>query len=303
MTLNIAGIETLLARAKASADRANGSGSDNADGSGDNGEANGGENVPGSVWLVGAGPGAADLLTVRALRLIEQAQVVVYDRLVSAEVMALIPPEALCIDVGKTPGFHAMSQQQINQLLVDLARAGQQVLRLKGGDPFVFGRGGEEMQWLQQAGIACHIVPGITAATGCAAASGIPLTHRGLAQSVRFITGHHSSGKPEHDWRSLRDAQQTLVFYMGLTWCAELSAQLIAHGRDAATPVAIVERGTRADQRVLVTRLDRLAATVAEQQPQSPGLLIIGDVVGLYTAAQAAMHNAESAPCAERAGG
>ncbi|MEJ5064726.1 uroporphyrinogen-III C-methyltransferase [Erwinia sp. MYb375] len=236
----------------------------------------------GQVWLVGAGPGAVDLLTVRALRLIEKAEVVVCDRLVGPDIMALIPPTALNIDVGKTPGFHGMKQSQINQLLVDLARAGRQVIRLKGGDPFIFGRGGEEMQWLQQAGVACHIVPGITAANGCAAATGIPLTHRDMAQSVRFITGHGRDGKPQLDWESLRDARQTLVFYMGLTWCEALSDQMILHGRDAHTPVAIIERGTRHDQRTHITRLDQLAQTVAERQPQSPGLLIVGDVVRLY---------------------
>jgi len=236
----------------------------------------------GDVWLVGAGPGAVDLLTVRALRLIEKAEVVVCDRLVGPDILALIPPTALNIDVGKTPGFHGMKQSQINQLLVDLARAGRQVIRLKGGDPFIFGRGGEEMQWLQQAGVTCHIVPGITAATGCAAATGSPLTHRDMAQSVRFITGHGRDGKPQLDWESLRDARQTLVFYMGLTWCEALSEQMIRHGRDAHTPVAIIERGTRHDQRTHITRLDRLAQTVAERQPQSPGLLIVGDVVRLY---------------------
>ncbi|MCU5774879.1 uroporphyrinogen-III C-methyltransferase [Erwiniaceae bacterium BAC15a-03b] len=243
---------------------------------------------PGAVWLVGAGPGDVDLLTVKALRLIEQAQVLVYDRLVSAEILALAPADALCIDVGKTPGFHGMKQSQINQLLVDLARTGQQVIRLKGGDPFIFGRGGEEMSWAQQAGIPCHVVPGITAATGCAAACGIPLTHRAMAQSVRFITGHGRDGKPQPDWQSLQDPRQTLVFYMGLTWCEALSQQLIAHGRDAQTPVAIIERGTRRDQRVMITRLAELARCVAEQQPQSPSLLIIGDVVTLYRPAYSA---------------
>lgn len=238
----------------------------------------------GAVWLVGAGPGDAELLTVKALRLIEQAQVVVYDRLVSAEILALAPAQALCIDVGKTPGFHAMSQEQINQLLVDLARAGMQVIRLKGGDPFVFGRGGEEMICLQQAGIACYVVPGITAATGCAAATGIPLTHRNMAQSVRFITGHGRDGKPQLDWQSLQDARQTLVFYMGLTWSEALSQQLIAHGRAAATPVAIVERGTRPDQRVMITSLGEMTGCVAREKPQSPSLLIVGEVVSLYRA-------------------
>ncbi|WP_338563132.1 uroporphyrinogen-III C-methyltransferase [Erwinia sp. E_sp_B04_7] len=236
----------------------------------------------GAVWLVGAGPGDVDLLTVKALRLIEQAEVVVYDRLVSPEILALIPASALSIDVGKTPGFHGMKQSQINQLLVELAAAGQQVIRLKGGDPFIFGRGGEEMTAVQEAGLVCHIVPGITAATGCAAATGIPLTHRDLAQSVRFITGHGKDGKPQLDWESLKDARQTLVFYMGLTWCGALSEQLIAFGRDAETPVAIVERGTRADQRVTLTTLHQLAETVLREKPQSPALLIVGEVVRLY---------------------
>lgn len=255
----------------------------------------------GAVWLVGAGPGAVDLLTVRALRLIEQADVVVYDRLVSPEILALIPPQALSLDVGKTPGFHGMKQCQINQLLADLALAGRQVIRLKGGDPFVFGRGGEEMVWLQRNGVTCHIVPGITAATGCAAASGIPLTHRDMAQSVRFITGHGRDGKPRLDWESLRDEGQTLVFYMGLTWCAALSEQLIRHGRDAHTPVAIVERGTREDQRTLITRLDRLAQTVAAQQPQSPSLLIVGEVVNLHRPAAAYAATSTLTPSASKA--
>lgn len=238
----------------------------------------------GSIWLVGAGPGDPELLTVKALRLIQQAEVVVFDRLVSEAILALVPPGALSIDVGKTPGFHGMKQSQINQLLVELAAAGQKVIRLKGGDPFIFGRGGEEMASAQQAGIACHIVPGITAAVGCAAATGIPLTHRDMAQSVRFITGHGKEGKPKLDWYSLKDPCQTLVFYMGLTWCEALSERLIAFGRDAQTPVAIVERGTRADQRVTLTSLRQLAETVRREKPQSPALLIVGEVVQFYRA-------------------
>ncbi|GLR09520.1 uroporphyrinogen-III C-methyltransferase [Mixta theicola] len=236
----------------------------------------------GSVWLVGAGPGDAGLLTLKALRLLGEADVVVYDRLVSEEVLALIPASTLALDAGKTPGFHGMKQHQISQLLVDLARSGRNVVRLKGGDPFIFGRGGEEMQQLQAAGIACQIVPGITAATGCAAACGIPLTHREMAQSVRFITGHGKEGKPQLAWESLQDASQTLVFYMGLTWSAELSLQLCRHGRAADTPVAVVERGTRHDQRVLIATLATLAATIAQYQPQSPSLIIVGEVVTLY---------------------
>ncbi|MGD8106229.1 uroporphyrinogen-III C-methyltransferase [Pantoea sp. FN0302] len=253
----------------------------------------------GSVWLVGAGPGDAELLTLKALRLLGEADVVVYDRLVSEEVLALIPTDTLALDVGKTPGFHGMKQHQISQLLVDLARSGRKVVRLKGGDPFIFGRGGEEMQQLQAAGIACDVVPGITAATGCAAACGIPLTHRDMAQSVRFITGHGKEGKPHLAWESLQDASQTLVFYMGLTWGAELSSQLRQHGRAAGTPVAVIERGTRHDQRVLITTLAQLPMTITHYQPLSPSLIIVGEVVRLYRASQAA----EAVPCATGASG
>ncbi|MDR7342238.1 uroporphyrin-III C-methyltransferase [Pantoea alhagi] len=248
----------------------------------------------GRVWLVGAGPGDAELLTLKALRRLEDADVVVYDRLVSEEVLARIPAGTLALDVGKTPGFHGMKQQQIGELLIDLARSGRNVVRLKGGDPFIFGRGGEEMQQLQAANIVCEIVPGITAAVGCAAACGIPLTHREMAQSVRFITGHGKAGKPQIAWESLQDASQTLVFYMGLTWSAELSQQLCCHGRAADTPVAVIERGTRPDQRVLISTLAQLPATIAHHQPQSPALIIVGDVVTLYRAAEA-QHNEKEA--------
>lgn len=236
----------------------------------------------GVVWLVGAGPGDVELLTLKALRLIKVADVVVYDRLVSDEVMAEVPAGTLAIDVGKKPGSHGLKQGQINQLLLDLARSGRNVVRLKGGDPFIFGRGGEEMAFLQQAGIACQVVPGITAAAGCAAASGIPLTHRDCAQSLRLITGHGKSGEPCLEDKSLAAANQTLVFYMGLKWSSSISSQLMAQGRDAATPVAIIENGTRADQRVLITTLTQLSETVAREQPQSPALLLVGEVVRFY---------------------
>jgi uroporphyrin-III C-methyltransferase len=236
------------------------------------------------VWLVGAGPGDVELLTVKALRLLQQAEVVVYDRLVSEAVMAEVPDSALCIDVGKRPGYHGLKQSQINQLLVDLALSGRNVVRLKGGDPFIFGRGGEEMVSLQQAGIVCEVVPGITAAVGCAAASGIPLTHRDCAQSLRLITGHGRSGEPQLNDASLAAANQTLVFYMGLSWSASISAQLLAQGRDADTPVAIIENGTRPEQRVLITTLKALAQTVENEKPVSPSLLMIGDVVRYYRA-------------------
>jgi len=238
----------------------------------------------GAVWLVGAGPGDVELLTVKALRLLQRAEVVVYDRLVSEAVMAEVPESALCIDVGKQPGQHGLKQAQINQLLVDLARSGRNVIRLKGGDPFIFGRGGEEMVSLQEAGIRCEVVPGITAAVGCAAASGIPLTHRDCAQSLRLITGHGRSGEPQLDAAALSAENQTLVFYMGLSWSASISAQLQAQGRDPETPVAIIENGTRPDQRVLITTLGGLAETVAQEKPVSPSLLVVGEVVRFYRA-------------------
>lgn len=248
----------------------------------------------GCVWLTGAGPGDVELLTLKALRVIKAAEVVVYDRLVSAEIMAQVPATTLAIDVGKQSGRHGLKQAQINQLLVDLARSGRQVVRLKGGDPFIFGRGGEEMAFLQQAGIACHIIPGITAAAGCAAASGIPLTHRDCAQSLRLITGHGKTGEPQLDDALPGTAQQTLVFYMGLKWCASISTQLQAQGHSADTPVAIIENGTRASQRVMITTLAQLAATVAREQAQSPSLLLVGDVVRFYRP-QAVMATASAA--------
>jgi uroporphyrin-III C-methyltransferase len=246
----------------------------------------GSEQPQGRVWLVGAGPGDVELLTLKAWRLIKRADVVVYDRLVSEDIMAEIPAETLAIDVGKKPGSHGLKQQQINQLLVDLAHSGRHVVRLKGGDPFIFGRGGEEMLFLQQAGIHCQIVPGITAAAGCAAASGIPLTHRDCAQSLRLITGHGKSGEPQLADASLAAIDQTLVFYMGLKWSASISAQLLSHGRSAQTPVAIIENGTRADQRVIISTLGELAQTVAREQLQSPALLLVGEVVRFYRVPQ-----------------
>ncbi|WP_416412293.1 uroporphyrinogen-III C-methyltransferase [Pantoea sp. App145] len=242
----------------------------------------------GQVWLVGAGPGDVELLTLKALRMIKSADVVVYDRLVSDDVMAEVPSSTLAIDVGKKPGSHGLKQAQINQLLVDLARSGRNVVRLKGGDPFIFGRGGEEMVFLQQAGIGCQVVPGITAAAGCAAASGIPLTHRECAQSLRLITGHGKTGEPQLDDHSLAATNQTLVFYMGLKWSASISVQLQAQGREPTTPVAIIENGTRPEQRVLITTLEQLSETVARERPQSPALLLVGEVVRFYRATSVA---------------
>lgn len=236
----------------------------------------------GEVWLVGAGPGDAELLTLKALRAIQQADVVVFDRLVSPPVMALIPDEALRIDVGKSMRDHTLGQDEINQLLVDLALRGHRVVRLKGGDPFVFGRGGEEMAHCQRHGVPCHIVPGITAAMGCAAASGIPLTHRDLAQSVRFVTGHGAQGEPDVDWAALASARQTLVFYMGITHSDHISQRLVAHGLPASTPVAVIERGTQPEQRVLTATLDSLAHIIAREKVKTPALLIVGEVVKMY---------------------
>lgn len=236
----------------------------------------------GDVWLVGAGPGDVELLTLKALRAIQQADVVVFDRLVSAQVMALIPDQALRINVGKSMRDHTLGQDDINQLLVNLAQSGNRVVRLKGGDPFVFGRGGEEMAHCQRHGVPCHIVPGITAAMGCAAASGIPLTHRDLAQSVRFITGHGAQGEPEIDWLELASARQTLVFYMGITHSEHISQRLMANGLSAATPVAVIERGTQPEQRVLTATLNTLAHVVACEQVKTPALIIVGEVVKMY---------------------
>lgn len=241
----------------------------------------------GEVWLTGAGPGDVELLTLKALRVIQQADVVVFDRLVSAPVMALIPEDALRIDVGKSTRNHTLGQDEINLLLVDLARAGHRVVRLKGGDPFVFGRGGEEMAFCQQNGVTCHIVPGITAAMGCAAACGIPLTHRSLAQSVRFVTGHGAQGFPDFDGAALAMANQTLVFYMGIANSDNISQKLMTQGLPALTPVAVIERGTQPEQRVITGTLESLGQIITENQVETPALLIVGDVVGMYRAKSA----------------
>ncbi len=236
----------------------------------------------GEVWLVGAGPGDVELLTLKALRVIQQAEVVVFDRLVSAPVMALIPEDALRIDAGKSTRHHTLGQPEINQLLVDLAQNGHRVVRLKGGDPFIFGRGGEEMAHCQQHGVTCHIVPGITAAMGCAAASGIPLTHRDLAQSVRFVTGHGAQGEPDVDWSALAMARQTLVFYMGIAGSDSISQKLMANGMPPDMPVAVIERGTQPEQRVFTGTLDSLGNIIVANRVVTPALLIIGEVAGMY---------------------
>jgi len=235
----------------------------------------------GKVYLVGAGPGDADLLTVRAARLLAEPDVVVYDNLVSADVLELIPRSAERIYVGKERGNHSMVQSDINELLVRLARAGRQVVRLKGGDPFVFGRGGEELQALAAAGITFEVVPGITAACGVAGYAGIPLTHRDLAQACLFVTGHLKDGSCDLDWPALARARQTVVIYMGLGGLAEICAQLIAHGLPATTPAAVVEQGTTLDQRVVSATLADLDVCVEQAELRSPCLIIVGEVVRL----------------------
>lgn len=233
----------------------------------------------GEVALVGAGPGDPELLTVKALNYLQQADVVLYDYLVSDEIMALVPSDTILVCVGKRAGHHSVPQEKTNQLLLDFAKQGYKVVRIKGGDPFIFGRGGEELEVLADAGINFQVVPGITAAAGATAYAGIPLTHRDYAQSAMFITGHLKAESDQMDWSTLARGQQTLVIYMGLMKSDYIQQQLISHGRDQQTPIAIIERGTQLSQKVFKGQLAQLAELA--KQAEAPALIVIGEVVQL----------------------
>ena len=236
----------------------------------------------GIVSLVGAGPGDPELLTLKALRRLEAAEVILHDRLVSPEVLEMANPAARRLYVGKARSDHSLPQAEINQALVDWARQGKRVVRLKGGDPFIFGRGGEELETLAEAGVDFEVIPGITAASGCAAYAGIPLTHRDHAQSVRFITGHLRNGSADLDWPALASRGQTLVFYMGLHGLPEICRQLVAHGLPGETPVALIEQGSTARQRVHRASLASLPGELAGVSVKPPTLIIVGGVVALH---------------------
>lgn len=242
-----------------------------------------GEKPSGQVYLVGAGPGDPDLLTFRALRLMQKADVVVYDRLVSPEILELVRRDAEKIYVGKAKSNHTIPQDQINELLAKLALEGNRVVRLKGGDPFIFGRGGEEIQTLIEHGVDFQVVPGITAASGAASYAGIPLTHRDHAQSVTFTTGHLRDNSIDLNWQALAQSSQTLVFYMGLTGLPIICRELMAHGLAGTTKIALVENATRANQNVLLGTLDTIVNDPLSKSIKPPTLIIVGGVVGLHS--------------------
>lgn len=237
------------------------------------------------VFLVGSGPGNPDLLTVKAARLIREAKVVIYDRLVAPEIMMLVNPNAIRVSVGKDSKRHPVPQHKINELLIHYASLGELTVRLKGGDPFIFGRGSEEVLALRQAGFNCEIIPGITAAQGCSASTGVPLTHRGFATGVRFVTGHCRQDLPlDLDWQGLSDDQTTLVIYMGAANIREISGRLIESGLAATTPVLAVNNGTTPRERHLQGDLSSIADAAAEADFSGPLLFIVGRVVSLYKA-------------------
>ncbi|NYT68923.1 uroporphyrinogen-III C-methyltransferase [Pusillimonas noertemannii] len=245
----------------------------------------------GRVWLIGAGPGDPDLITVAGLKLVRAADVVVHDRLGAPALLAECRDDAVKIDVGKRAGKHALPQPEINALLAQHAMAGRTVVRLKGGDPFIFGRGGEEMLVLRQLGIQVDVVPGVTAASACAAATGIPLTHRGLASEVSLVTAHHRDGAPGCDWAELASGRdRTLVFYMGLSQAQQISAGLLGHGLPANTPVALISNGATAEQEALRCTLDTLPQAACSKKLASPCLIVVGAVVNLAHPRRVARH-------------
>jgi uroporphyrin-III C-methyltransferase len=242
----------------------------------------------GEVWLVGAGPGDPDLLTIKALKALQRADVVVHDGLVSGEILDLAPSAARRISVAKRKSRHSYAQGEINRMLVAFAQEGLNVVRLKGGDPFIFGRGGEELEACREAGVECHVVPGVTAALAAGANAGAPLTHRGAAQAVTFVTGHAASGaEPDLDWESLAKANQTVVIYMGVSTAAGIAARLIGAGRAGSTPALVVENASRADERRIVTTLAGLPA--AAESVHGPALLIVGEAMSLALASTPAI--------------
>ena len=245
------------------------------------------KNLPaGKVWLVGAGPGDAELLTVKAMRAIQSADIIFYDYLVSDEIRALFPKNIPAYYVGKAKNKHSIAQEDLNQLLVTHAQAGLNVCRIKGGDPFVFGRGGEELLSLRSLGIEAEVVPGITSASGCSTYADIPLTHRGLSQGCTFVTGHAEKSL-DLNWQALAQLNHTLVFYMGLTRAEDISQHLLQGGLDAATPVAIIENGCRKNQRTIISSLGEFPVDVVREQVQSPALIIVGEVVRMKEQLQA----------------
>ena len=240
----------------------------------------------GKVWLVGAGPGDAELLTVKALRAINSADIIFYDYLVSADIRALFPKNIPAHYVGKAKNQHSIAQEDLNQLLVKQAQLGLTVCRIKGGDPFVFGRGGEELLELRTAGIEAEVIPGITSASGCSTYADIPLTHRGLSQGCTFVTGHAEKSL-DVNWAALAQLNHTLVFYMGLTRADEIAEKLLAGGLSADTPVAIIENGCRKDQRDIISTLNEFPVAVLREKVQSPALIIVGEVVRMKEKLQA----------------
>ncbi len=234
----------------------------------------------GAVWLVGAGPGDPELLTIKALKALQAAEVVVHDGLVSDEILDLAPSTARRISVAKRKSRHSYAQDEINRMLVAFAQEGLNVVRLKGGDPFIFGRGGEELEACREAGVECHIIPGVTAALAASANAGAPLTHRGAAQAVTFVTGHAAAGaEPDLDWTNLAKANQTVVIYMGLSMAPGISARLIEAGRAGTTPALIVENASRADERRITTTLAGLPQAASDVA--GPALLIVGEAMAL----------------------